>query len=123
MRELFKTAKPITNYVDANNDKNKIKLIGLFTREGTVIDEGIYYKGIDAIKIWRRKMNAAYDMTLEIVGGSNVKDGIMVDILYTGDFPGSPVIVEHHFILENNLIAYLKIKGLMYPNGLLISIH
>jgi hypothetical protein len=108
--ELYKTDKPIANYIEANNVKNKIKLIGLFTREATVIDEGMVYKGIDAIKIWRRKMNAAYNMTLEIVGGSKVKDAIIVDILCTGDFPESPLIAQHHFILENNLIVCLKIN-------------
>ncbi|HWH64020.1 MAG TPA: hypothetical protein VNS50_12130 [Ginsengibacter sp.] len=49
--ELYKTDKPIANYIDANNDKNKIKLIGLFTREATVIDDGMVYKDIDALMI------------------------------------------------------------------------
>ena len=111
MPELYKTEKPIATYIEANNDKNKIKLIGLFTREAIVIDDGILYKGIDAIKNWRRKINKAYNMTLEIVGGSKVKEGIMIDILCTGNFPESPLIVQHHFSLKNNLIVYLKIDS------------
>jgi hypothetical protein len=110
MSDLYKTEKVITNYVDANNGMNKIKLIGLFTREATVIQEGEHYKGIDEIKMWRRKINSAYDVTLEIVGGSTATDGIIIDILCTGNFPESPVISQHHFILKNNLIAYLKIN-------------
>ena len=110
MSDLYKTKKAITNYIDANNGMNKIRLIGLFTREATVIEEDKYYKGIDEIKMWRRKINAACDMTLEIVGGSTAADGIIVDILYTGEFPESPLIAQHHFILKNNLITYLKIN-------------
>jgi hypothetical protein len=110
MSDLYKTEKVITNYVVANNGMNKIKLIGLFTREATVIQEGEHYKGIDEIKMWRRKINSAYDVTLEIVGGSTATDGIIIDILCTGNFPESPVISQHHFILKNNLIAYLKIN-------------
>ncbi len=110
MSDLYKTEKAITNYVDANNGMNKIKLIGLFSRDATVIEEGDYYKGIDEIKMWRRKINSFKNVTLEIVGGSTATDGIIIDILCTGNFPESPLIAQHHFILKNNLIAYLKIN-------------
>jgi len=110
MSEFHKTDKPIVHYVHANNNKNKIKLISLFTRDATVIDEGRFYKGIDAIKMWRKKMNSVHDITLEIVGKSKAGDGIMADILCTGNFPESPFITQHHFSLKNNLILYLKIN-------------
>jgi hypothetical protein len=109
---LYKTEKTITHYVEANNEKNKIKLIGLFTREATVIEEGNHYKGIDQIKTWRRKINTSGNMLLEIVGGSRIEGGVLIDILCYNNLSESPVIVQHHFVLKNNLIDYLRIQKL-----------
>jgi hypothetical protein len=110
MPVLYKTEKAVINYINVNNAKSKIKLIALFARDALVIDEGMHYKGIDAIKRWRKKVNAAHDITLEMVGGSPDKEGLYADILCTGHFPGSPLIIEYHFIVKNNLITYLKIS-------------
>ncbi len=110
MFELYKTEKTIVHYVEANNSGNKIKLIGLFTRDALVVDEGKDYNGIDAIKMWRKKMNATYDVMLEIIGGLKVTNGTLVDMLCTGDLPGSPLIIQHHFIVKNQFISFLKIN-------------
>lgn len=115
MSVFYKTEKAVVNYINANNSRSKTKVIALFTREATVIDEGICYKGIDEIKMWRRKINAGYQMNLEIMGVSKVSDGIMIDILCTGDFPESPLITICHFITKNDYIASLKISRVVGP--------
>ena len=110
MRELYKTEKAVINYINAHNAKSKIRLIALFARDALVIDEGKHYKGIDAIKLWRKKVNTANDINLEMVGGLAAEEGILADFLCTGNFPGSPQIIQHHFIIKNRLITYLKIN-------------
>ncbi len=56
------------------------------------------------------KMNAASDINLEMVGGSAAEEGILADFYSTGNIPGSQQIIQHHFIIRNRLIAYLKIN-------------
>jgi len=110
MSVLYKTEKAVVNYINANNSRSKIRVIALFTREATVIDNGRIYKGIDEIKMWRRKINAGCYMNLEVVGASKIGDGTMVEMLCSGDFPESPFIALCHFVTKNDLITCLSIN-------------
>jgi hypothetical protein len=107
---IIKTDKVIANYVDANNSINKIKLISLFSRDAIVIHEDKHYKGIDAIKTWRKKINTISHVNLEVVGVSATNEGILTDILCTGDLLESALIVQFEFIISNSLIISLKIN-------------
>ncbi|HZZ74841.1 MAG TPA: nuclear transport factor 2 family protein [Puia sp.] len=109
MSELNHTDKTVAKFISANNNRDKIKLIALFARDAVVFDEGNQYKGIDEIKFWRKKINAGWNITMEIVGITPIQDGNIIDVLCTADFLSSPAIVRYHFILKNKLIAYLKI--------------
>ena len=103
------TEKVVLQYFEASNTKNEAKLLTCFAEDAAVVDEGKTYKGMDAIRGWRNKVNALYNVRLEIVNGTANPEGIVVDVKCSGNFPGSPLILKHYFIVRDEKISYLKI--------------
>jgi SnoaL-like domain len=109
MAETQKTEKVVLEYFEASNAKNEPKLLTCFAESAVVVDEGKTYTGMKAIRAWRNKVNALYNVRLEIVKETSNPEGIVVDVKCSGNFPGSPLIIKHYFIIRDEKISYLKI--------------
>jgi ketosteroid isomerase-like protein len=109
MAETQITEKVVLEYFEASNTKNEAKLLNCFSEDAVVVDEGKTYSGMDAIRVWRNKVNALYNVRFEIEKQTSNSEGIVVDVKCSGNFPGSPLIIKHNFVMMDEKICYLKI--------------
>ena len=109
MAETKISEKLVLEYFEASNMKNEAKLLTCFAEDAVVVDEGKTYTGMDAIRAWRNKVNALYNVRFEMVKETSNSEGLVVDVKCSGNFPGSPLIIKHNFIMRDEKISYLKI--------------
>jgi hypothetical protein len=81
-----------------------------FAEDALVHDEGHDYRGLDAIKSWKRETDAKYRYVMEPLDASVSESIVKLRARLTGDFPGSPVELDYVFALANDKITSLEIQ-------------
>jgi ketosteroid isomerase-like protein len=103
--------EPVAAYLAAEETKDADALSRCFTEDGTVRDEGQDYLGRDAIRQWKQAADVKYRFVLQAVNAQTHGDEVTVRARITGEFPGSPVGLDHFFKVSNNKIALLEIRS------------
>ena len=101
----------IAAYLAAEEAKDADALSRCFTEDSTVHDEGRDYRGRDSIRQWKQEADTKYRYVLQTVNAQTHGDKVTVRARLTGEFPGSPVELDHIFKLSNNKIASLEIRS------------
>src|SRR5437588_494457 len=104
----------VSRYFTAADDGDIDALIGYFTPDAVVTDEGRSWHGHAKIRQWREDVATAYEYTVEILGTEPVGDqgGLdRHDVLtrLEGSFPGGTVDLTYRFGLLDGRIAELRI--------------
>src|SRR5206468_3562420 len=73
-------------------------------------DEGRTFEGLDAIKLWHAEARKKYQHTVEPLDIAQRDSKTVVTGRVSGNFPSSPVSLEHVFELAGNKIASLEIR-------------
>jgi len=83
----------------------------VFTPGVVVHDEGQTHVGIEAVRKWTIDLAERFTFVADLQ--QVVRDGnrISADVVYTGDFPGSPARITSHFTLEGDLISEIGHVG------------
>src|SRR5262245_10366080 len=102
--------EPVAAYLAAEEVKDAEELALCFTEDGTVRDEGEDHRGREAIQQWKQKTDAKYRYVLLPLHASAQAEEVFVRARLTGDFPGSPVELDHIFKLSGDKIASLEIR-------------
>jgi ketosteroid isomerase-like protein len=85
-------------------------LIGCFTPDAHVLDEGHDYHGAAQIRAWRESLASRFAYTTEITGAEATGEHeYVVTTHLEGDFPGGVVDLDQRFTLVDGLIADLTI--------------
>ena len=103
--------EPVAEYLAAEEAKDTDALSRCFTEDGTVHDEGQDYRGRDSIRQWKQAADAKYRYVLQAVSAQPFGDLVTVRARLTGEFPGSPLELDHIFKLFNDKIASLEIRS------------
>jgi ketosteroid isomerase-like protein len=103
--------EPVAEYLAAEKAKDADALSCCFTEDGTVHDEGQDYHGRDSIRQWKQAADAKYRYVLQTINVRTYGDLVTVRARLTGEFPGSPVELDHIFKLSNDKIASLEIRS------------
>jgi len=69
------------------------------------------YRGRDSIRQWKQEVDTKYRYVLQTVNAQTHGDKVTVRARVTGEFPGSPVELDHIFKLSNDKIASLEIRS------------
>jgi hypothetical protein len=102
--------EPVANYFAADMAGDSSALARCFTADGVVRDEGGTFSGIAAIQQWNTQAKAKYHYTVEPLS-VNARDGDIVVIgRVAGDFPGSPITLQHVFRVAGHKIVSLEIR-------------
>jgi hypothetical protein len=102
--------EPIAKYFAAEMAGDSGALARCFTKDGVVRDEGGTYSGIAAIQQWNTEAKAKYHYTVEPLSVSGRDGDIVVMGRLAGDFPGSPIALEHVFRVAGNRVVSLEIR-------------
>ena len=99
----------ITTYFSISNGADDALLADCFTPDACVADEGETHRGRTAIQAWLRATRAKIEYSVEPVSVSQQGDTLVVTATVTGNFPGSPVQLDHAFQLDDAQIQSLEI--------------
>lgn len=106
----IKFPKAIVAYLEAQATQSTDFLQDCFAFDAIVRDEGQTIQGIDAIKAWQQTAHAKYQYTAEPLDMSHSGNTYKVQTRLSGNFPGSPIVVEYLFRLSNEKIVSLEIE-------------
>lgn len=102
--------EPIAAYFAAEQAGDADALARCFVAHGVVRDEGGAFTGVTAIREWNAAARLKYHHTVEPLSALE-RDGETIVIgRVSGDFPNSPIDLEHVFVLEGDKIATLEIR-------------
>ncbi|MDO3383151.1 nuclear transport factor 2 family protein [Gilvimarinus algae] len=101
--------EPIETYFIASNQSVAHRLKECFTQDAVVLDEGGHYQGHTAIESWALETREKYNYTAEPITIVHENNTAVVTAKVTGNFPGSPISLNYHFLLADRKIHSLEI--------------
>ena len=107
----LKVPQAVAAYLAAEKIKDAEKLALCFAEDAVVHDEGRVHWGRNAIQQWKQEADTKYQYVLEPLDISVDGDMVRVRGRLTGNFPGSPIELDHIFKLANDQIASLEIRS------------
>jgi SnoaL-like domain len=102
--------EPIAAYFAAEQAEDARALARCFASDGVVHDEGGTFTGTTAIEQWNANARSKYHHTVEPLSATERDGATVVTGRVTGEFPGSPVNLEHAFRLNGDKIVLLEIR-------------
>ncbi|CAM4038463.1 nuclear transport factor 2 family protein [Bordetella muralis] len=100
----------ISTYFEISNGSDIAQIGDCFTQDAVVVDEGQTYQGPVAIERWTLDAQKKYEYTVEPVSVTrNGNNHLSVIANVVGNFPGSPIRLDHLFDLAGDKIQSLKI--------------
>ena len=99
----------ITTYFSISNGADASHIADCFTQDACVFDEGETHRGHTAIQAWMRATREKIEYSVEPVSVSQQGNTMVVTATVTGNFPGSPVQLDHAFQLAVSQIQSLEI--------------
>lgn len=97
--------QPVAAYFAARTPS---EIAATFTEDAVVVDGRRLRRGRTEILKWREEV-AQISFTKEVISVARAGAHVTVACRVTGDFPGSPVDLDHIFKLDGNLISSLEI--------------
>tara|TARA_R110000764_G_scaffold154903_3_gene242756 strand:+ start:447 stop:779 length:333 start_codon:yes stop_codon:yes gene_type:complete len=95
---------------DIINGGNPTRVSDCFRPDATVTDENQRHQGLSAIEAWQRETRQAFTYQVEPLEAAAENGALNVKARLTGNFPGSPVQLDHVFVLQQGQIQSLEIK-------------
>ena len=107
----MKLRSVVTNLIAAQNSQDTRAYAACFTEAAIVHDEGKIHTGKTAIRTWNEESNRQYQTFLKPIGYRETANGQLLRAKVSGNFPGSPAILQFQLSLEDGLISSLNISG------------
>lgn len=99
----------ISTFFDLSNGAEASMLAQCFTGNAIVQDENHAHQGREAIRVWLREAQRKYAYTVEPLDFVQQDSTLKVRAKVSGNFPGSPVELDHAFRLAGGRIEFLEI--------------
>lgn len=97
-------------YLQHENADGDGELDVVFAPDAEVRDEGGTIRGHDAIRAWKQAAKARYRYRVQPLSAELLADGRWHLRVHTsGDFPGSPVVLDYRVEMAGGRIAVLEI--------------
>ena len=101
--------KVMASYIEAYNSRDEKTALASFSDSALVHDEGKDHRGRKAIGAWLHETLEKYQPRLA-PGHVDVGDAeTVVSMTVSGNFPGSPVTLAFHFVMEKDRISELNV--------------
>ena len=100
----------VSLFFDICNGAAVERLADCFTADATVVDENRTHTGLAAIPAWQRLVRQAFQFEVTPIVSAGEGERLTVRARVVGNFPGSPVVLEHRFVLERGRIRSLEIR-------------
>jgi SnoaL-like domain len=97
-------------YFTSENAHDPSAINRCFAVGAVVRDEGKTITDVAAIKAWRIETSEKYHHVVEPLSVSTRDGKVVVTGKVSGDFPGSPINLDHSFEIEDGRIVSLEIR-------------
>lgn len=101
---------PVAAYFMAESMQDSGALARCFSELAVVRDEGQTVRGVAAIEQWNAEARRKYHHTVEPLEAMERGGTIVVVAKVSGNFPNSPLNLEHIFTLAGEKIESLEIR-------------
>ena len=99
----------IITFFEVSNGAETSVLEQCFTENAIVHDENHAHQGHKSIRVWLREAQRKYAYTVEPLDVAQQDHTFKVRARVSGNFPGSPVELDHVFRLAGDRIEFLEI--------------
>ena len=100
----------VSRYLELDADRDIDSIVGLFTDDATVVDEGETHNGRTEIHAWQTGPASRYTYATEVLRSEPIgADRYIVAGRLTGDFPGGMAELKWDFTVAGGRIARLVI--------------
>jgi len=99
----------IQTYFAVSNGGDISRLAACFCAHASVTDENRTHQGIAAIEAWQQEARQAFTYSVEPLAVTQQGDSLSVTARLVGNFPGSPLQLNHLFLLQDDQIRSLEI--------------
>ena len=99
----------VQTYFAVSNGADISRLAACFFAHASVTDENRTHHGIAAIAAWQQEARRAFTYSVEPLTATQNDDSLSVTARLVGNFPGSPLQLNHVFRLEDGQICSLEI--------------
>ena len=99
----------LTQFFAASNARDMEAYIAFFAEDAEVSDERQTYKGHEQIRAWYDDALEKYNCRHKLLSVQNEEGLVHAKAGVSGNFDGSPLVLDYKFRFENNQIKSLKI--------------
>lgn len=99
----------VHGYFEISNGGDVSRLASCFCVDATVFDENRAHEGIEAIEAWQHEARRAFTYQVQPLQATHEGNQLIVTARLAGNFPGSPVTLNHVFGLADGRICSLEI--------------
>lgn len=103
------TTSPAETLASAINDRNETLLADCFAPGAIIRDGGLFYRGTPGVRAWIRDTFDRYALEWEILGASGGGSSIRFLARVSGNFEGSPVVLEYEARTDGDKIVTLTV--------------
>ena len=97
----------VTELIKAQNNFDSTAYANCFTENAAVYDEGKTHNGRAEISNWIDKANKKYRAVMAPIAYLENEQILTAEV--SGEFAGSPVVMNFHYGFQDGLIQWLKI--------------
>jgi SnoaL-like protein len=105
----LKMPDSIASFFEVSNGASALALERFLTENAVVHDENQTHRGHEAIRAWLQEAKHKYAYTVEPLHAFQRDSTVTVRARVSGNFPGSPVELNHVFRLTGGKIEFLEI--------------
>lgn len=99
----------LDRFIQAKNAYDSKAFVACFAEQAVVLDEGKEIRGLTAIQNWIEASNETYQDTLTVVKFVEHNHETVLTALVAGNFEGSPILLDFHFVITEDKIDRLRI--------------
>jgi hypothetical protein len=99
----------VRKYFESRNAFDVESTLAQFEDDAVVEDEDREFRGRESIRSWIDETQRKYHATFDVRAVEQVRDALVVATLVSGTFPGSPLPIDHAFVVSSGKISRLVI--------------
>ena len=99
----------VQSYIRASNAHDVKSIVSCFSTDAVVRDENATHRGKIDIERWITSTIEKYEFQFEPLSVEARDGDTVVSVAVSGTFPGSPVTLDYHFVIDSGKISSLAI--------------
>ncbi|WP_293304925.1 nuclear transport factor 2 family protein [Pedobacter sp. UBA5917] len=101
----------VARFIETQNNLDSKSYVECFTDAAIVHDEGKMHNGKEEIRQWIEHANSEYQSSMKPLNYEESGANGVLTSEVSGTFPGSPIVLQFHLGLKDDLIDSLKVTG------------